>query len=85
MKIHKPYSRFARAVALLSVTAMILPGFAAAQPGGSLAPDEIHADIQTPQIIVVPVPLPLPGQLKPVSRAPLPPPASSQGSGGSGK
>ena len=76
MKIHKPYSRFARAVALLSVTAMILPGFAAAQPGGSLAPDEIHADIQTPQIIVVPVPLPLPGQRTPVSRAPLPPPAS---------
>lgn len=75
MKMHQPYSRFVRAAALLSVTVLILPEFAAAQPGGALAPDEVHADIQTPKIIAVPVPLPLPGQLKPVSRAPLPPPA----------
>lgn len=76
MKTHKPCSRFARAAALLSVTTLILPDVAAAQPGSALASDEIHADMQTPQIIAVPVPLPLPGQLKPVSRAPLPPPAS---------
>lgn len=77
MKTHQPYSRFARAVALLSVTALILPDFAAAQPGGASVPDEIHADIQTPQVIAVPVPLPLPGQLKPLSRC-LPPPAASR-------
>jgi hypothetical protein len=68
MKMHQPYSRFARAVALLSATALVLPDFAVAQPGNVSASDEIHADSQTPQIIAVPVPLPLPGQLKPLSR-----------------
>jgi type IV secretion system protein TrbG len=77
MKINQPYSPFARAIALLSVTALILPGFAAAQPGGASATKESYADIQTPQIIAVPVPLPLPGQLKPLSRR-LPPPAASR-------
>ena len=76
MKTHQPYSRFARAVALLSVTALVLPDFAAAQPGSASAKAELHAGDHAPQIIAVPVPLPLPGQLKPVSRAPLPPPAS---------
>jgi type IV secretion system protein TrbG len=93
MKTHQPFSRFARAVAMLSVTTLILPDVAAAQPGSALAPDEIHANTHTPQIIAVPVPLPLPSQLKPLSRR-LPPPAASrsrpefpcsQGSGGSGK
>lgn len=76
MKNHQPYSRFVRAAALLSVTALILPDFAAAQPGGASAKAELHGGDHAPQIIAVPVPLPLPGQLKPVSRAPLPPPAS---------
>ena len=37
MNTHQPYSRFARAVALLSVTALILPDFAVAQSGSASA------------------------------------------------
>ncbi len=95
MKMHQPYSRFARAVALLSVTALILPDFAAAQPGSASAPDRNSRGHSNSPNHCGPraAPTSRPTQTSfaaPPSprREPLPPdPESpcSQGSGGSGK
>lgn len=70
-------SRIARGIVLLSATALILPGIAVAQAPPVPAPVEDRADNRSPEVIAVPVPLPLPGQLKPVPRR-LPPHAAGR-------
>lgn len=71
MKTQLTCPRFARTIALLSATALILPELAAAQTPDAPVPTP------TPEVIAVPVPLPLPGQLKPAPRR-LPPHAASR-------
>lgn len=74
MKMPQPRPRFARVAMLLSATAVILPELAVARSPDTSAPAEARTVNQAPQIIAIPVPLPLPGQLKPLARR-VPPPS----------
>lgn len=77
MKMLASSPRIARGIVLLSATALILPGIAVAQAPSVPAPVEDRTDNRSPEVIAVPVPLPLPGQLKPAPRR-LPPPAAGR-------
>lgn len=74
MKTQLSRSRIARGIVLLSATALILPGIAVAQPPSIPASVEDRTDNRFPEVIAIPVPLPLPGQLKPLARR-VPPPS----------
>ncbi len=62
-----PTHRF-RAVSLIAATALTLPTLAFAQTPETPVPVESRAEPRNPQVIAIPAPLPLPGQLKPLPR-----------------